>query len=155
MLAWRLVGGLACLLGILSVAHATQQFMAPLARGNALSGVWPRHENSWATGHIPLQVISTFKFACTPSSARLERAFSRYERIIKSQKTLWVHDKTAGQLHPLKQLLVSVPPNVSLDAPPQLHDDESFELDVNASGAWLTARAFGGVHGAFGGTLNS
>ena len=120
---------------------------APLATGASTSGLWPRLGTASASGTVPLLLspgVFAFTSPAAAASPRLQRALARYLAVVMEQKTLW-RDAAPSRTLPLRALEVVVAAG-GLDAPPQLHDDESFSLLVSPAQAVLRARTFSGVH---------
>ena len=138
------------LLGSAAAAATAPPRPAPLASGPSVSGLWPRQAVAEASGETPLALAETFAIrasgGATPSSPRLQRAFARYEAIIREQKTLWTRSPAPATTLPLRGLDVVTPSGAAVEAFPALGDDESFALSVNASAATLHAATFSGVH---------
>ena len=148
-MAALLPAALLILLGSAAAAGTAPPRPAPLASGPSVSGLWPRQAVAEASGETPLALADTFAIragGATPSSPRLQRAFARYEAIIRGQKTLWTRSSAPAATLPLHGLDVVTPSGAALEAYPALGDDESFALSVNASAATLHAATFSGVH---------
>ena len=142
----------------LASALASGPHDTPLASGQSISGLWPRHPHATATGAVPLRIPPAFAFKHTPTegarrnasdapSTRLQRAFTRYRDIILSQRELWVREAAPIEATPLLSLdVVLDDASADMEAYPQLGDNETFALDVAPGGATLHASSFSGVH---------
>ena len=142
----------------LASAFASGPHDKPLASGESISGLWPRHPHATATGAVPLRIPPAFAFKHTPTegarhnassapSTRLQRAFARYRDIILSQRELWVREAAPIEATPLLSLdVVLDDASADMEAYPQLGDNETFALDVAPGGATLHASSFSGVH---------
>lgn len=127
---------------------------APLASGPSVAGMWPRQPLAESLGTVPLQLTeSTFEFSTVGhgiegklTPPRLQRAFERYKGIIFGQKTLWSNELQPEHSLPLHALSVRLSGAADLEAPPQLGDDESFQLSVSPAAATLDATTFSGLH---------
>jgi hypothetical protein len=117
-----------------------------LGHGSSTSGLWPRQDVAKASGATPLALTADFAFKSSSSSARLKRAFERYEGIIRDQKTLWTHSPAPQHTSPLSTLEVVVPSTTDLDKVAALGDNESFALSISADTATLHASTFSAVH---------
>jgi hypothetical protein len=125
----------------------------PLASGPSTSGLWPRQDVAEGRGETALHLSDSFRvrYSSSTQAPRLQRACARYEGIIRGQKTLWSRSVAPARTLPLPALDVMATAaaeaaGVDFDAVPQLGDDESFELWVNASAATLQAASFSGMH---------
>ena len=138
----------------LASALASGPHDKPLASGQSISGLWPRHPHATATGAVPLQILPAFAFkhrlshnAPNAPSKRLQRAFARYRDIILSQRELWVREAAPLEATSLVSLdVVLDDASADMEAYPQLGDNETFALDVAPGGATLHASSFSGVH---------
>ena len=134
----------------LASALASGPHDKPLASGQSISGLWPRHPHATATGAVPLQILPAFAFkhnAPNAPSKRLQRAFARYRDIILSQRELWVREAAPLEATSLLSLdVVLDDASADMEAYPQLGDNETFALDVAPGGATLHASSFSGVH---------
>ena len=131
---------------LLGLGRASGYTNAPLANGASISGLWPRQAVATAFGETPLELTPDFAFTTASASPRVARALARYLVIVHGQAPLWPRWSAPAATLPLAALDVALADDApDPDAPPRLHDDESFALWVNASGARLRVAGFAGV----------
>ena len=129
---------------LVSLLVGTADANVPLARGDALAGLWPRALDGSAAGATPLRLAPTFRFEAPAPTPRLRRALERYRGIVFGQKSLWPREAPAPETLPLESVAVDCPN----DAPPARDDDESYRLVLESPKGWINASTFAGCHRA-------
>jgi hypothetical protein len=101
----------------------------PTPKQKQQSPVWPAPA-SYTTGNANLTLASDFqfKFASSKTPATLLDVFSRYESLTRPHRSA----KTASNTGNLHQLVVSI--TDTNEAPPQQGTNESYTLNIDASG---------------------